>query len=57
MAKKLYGIVQWTNDNPILDGIVYFIEKKEALEYMKILENITTENFNVTYTIIRMYRG
>ena len=42
MAKKLYGIVQWTNDNPILDGIVYFIEKKRSF---RVYENFRKYNY------------
>lgn len=47
-----YLLVEWINDNPLIDGSVYFDTKEECLEYWKSLPNV--ENLGITYTICRI---
>ena len=36
---ELYGVVQFINGNPILDGMLYFENRKDALSYAVKLGN------------------
>jgi len=53
----LYGVVEWVNDNPILDGMECFETKIKALESANARNNMRKpEGIGVTYTIIRLER-
>ena len=58
--KELYGVVQFINENPILDGMPYFENKEDALAHAAILkgshEILNTSN-NFSCNIIRLYPG
>lgn len=56
LSGLLYGVVEWINDNPVLDGMPYFDNKEEALEYVAELEKKGNMGLpcTVKYTIIRL---
>jgi len=47
-----YLLVEWLDDNPIIDGAIYFDTKEECLEYWKNLPK--HEGFKIEYTICRI---
>lgn len=57
----LYGVVEWINDNPILDGMPYFQTKSKAMKYigerLGALEKLKLENIEVRFTIIQLKKG
>ena len=54
----LYGVVEWLNENPILDGMPYFKTKKEAILYAKHKEEIAKKyKMNLRWTIIRLKKA
>ena len=59
-TKELYGVVQFINGNPILDGMPYFENKEDALAHAAILkgshEMLNMSN-NFSCNIIRLYPG
>ena len=51
----LYGIVEWLNGHPILDGMKCFTTKDQAVEYADIQEKLSAKTkYDVNYTIIRL---
>ena len=58
MNDLLYGVVQWINSHPILDGIKYFTTKDAALKYaQKLSEEADPFGITVSYTIIRLEKS
>jgi len=55
LSDLLYGIVQWINSHPILDGMKYFATKEQALIYAeKMSSGKVPAGVTVNYTIIRL---
>lgn len=48
----LYGVVEWINDNPKLDGMPYFITKSKAIRYAAERES-SVKSLNLTSTIVK----
>ena len=56
----LYGVVQWINGNPAIDGLLYFETKKKALKYANERRECIKELPKVAeieYTIIRLQKA
>ncbi len=55
----LYGVVEWINDAPILDGMVCFDEGQDAVNHATergdMAQNIGLP-ISVRYTVVRIHR-
>ena len=55
----LYGVVEWINGNPVLDGMPYFDDKDAALKYTSERADMGEMGLpmKVEYTIIRLKKA
>lgn len=51
----LYGVVQWINGNPVLNGMKYFINKGQCFNYINMQPHV--DFAEVEYTIIELEKG
>jgi len=54
-AKSLFGVVEWLNDKPFLNGMKYFETKKECLDYIDGIPRF--DGLKADYTIIMLEKG
>lgn len=53
VRKKIYGVVEWINENPLLDGMEAFKDKESALKYCEgRLSGQVDKDIFVKHTII-----
>jgi len=55
----LYGVVEWINGNPVLDGMPYFDDKDAALKYATERADMGSMGLpmKVEYTIVRLEKA
>jgi len=55
----LYGVVEWINGNPVLDGMPYFDDKDAALKYASERADMGAMGLpmKVEYTIVRLKKA
>lgn len=58
LSGLLYGVVEWIDGNPILDGMTYFESKENAMTAARDNHSEAAKlGFNVKYTVIRLVRA
>ena len=54
----LYGVIQWIDDNPILDGMSYFDTKEKAIRYIEeqsvFDKKLHLKESKIKYSIVRL---
>jgi hypothetical protein len=59
LSDLLYGVVEWINDMPILDGMPYFTSMDDALKYAEERQNMGAMGLpcSVRYTVISLRKA